>query len=94
MQLSNHTFTFHSISQFIFISLPSRTIIVVQSLNHVRLFAIPYTAVCRSVMVLHHHLEFAQTHVHLAHDAIQTSHPLSPSSPPALNLSQNQGLFQ
>ena len=38
--------------------------------------------------------ELAQTHVHRVGDAIQTSHPLSPSSPPALNLFQNQGLFQ
>ena len=43
--------------------------------------------------VLHHLPEFAQTHVHQVHDAIQQSHPLlSPS--PAFNLSQNQGLFQ
>ena len=27
-------------------------------------------------------------------DAIQPSHPLSPSSPPAFNLSQHQGFFQ
>ena len=38
--------------------------------------------------------EFAQTHVHAVRDAIQPSHPLSPPSPPALNLSQHQGLFQ
>ena len=44
--------------------------------------------------VLHYLLEFAQTHVHWVGDAIQPSHPLSPSSPPALNLSQHQGLFQ
>ncbi|KAB0340197.1 hypothetical protein FD755_024783 [Muntiacus reevesi] len=31
--------------------------------------------------------EFAQTHVHRVGDAIQPSHPLSPPSPPALNLS-------
>ena len=30
----------------------------------------------------------------MSSDAIQPSHPLSPSSPPALNLSQHQGLFQ
>ena len=42
---------------------------------------------------LHHLLEFAQTHVHWVNDAIQPSHPLSPSSP-ARNLSQRQGLFQ
>ena len=39
-------------------------------------------------------LEFTQTHVHWAGDAIQPSHPLSSPSPPALNLSQRQGLFK
>ena len=39
-------------------------------------------------------LESTQTHVHWVGDAIQPSHPLSPPSPPALNLSQSQGLFQ
>ena len=38
--------------------------------------------------------EFAQTHVHWVSDVIQPSHPLSPPSPLALNLSQHQGLFQ
>ena len=43
----------------------------------------------------HHQLpELVQTHVHWAGDAIQPSHPLSSSSPPAFNLSQHQGLFQ
>ena len=37
--------------------------------------------------------EFAQTHVHWVGDAIQPSHPLSPLSPPALNLSQHQSVF-
>ena len=44
--------------------------------------------------VLHYLLEFSQTHVHWVSDAIQPFHPLSPRSPPALNLSQYQGLFQ
>ena len=44
--------------------------------------------------VLHHLLELAQTHVHWVSDNIQTSHPLSPPSSPAFNLSQHQGLFQ
>ena len=44
--------------------------------------------------VLHSFPEFAQTHIHWVDDAIQPSHALSPSSPPALNLSQHQGLFQ
>ena len=44
---------------------------------------------------VHHQLpEFTQTHVHWVGDAIQPSHPLSSLSPPALNLSQHQGLFQ
>ena len=44
--------------------------------------------------VLHCLLEFAQTHVQWVGNAIQPSHPLSPTSPPAFNLSQHQGLFQ
>ena len=44
--------------------------------------------------VLHCLLEFAQTHVHWEDYAIQPSHPLLPPSPPALRLSQHQGLFQ
>ena len=43
---------------------------------------------------LHYLLEFAQTHVHCVHDAIQPSHPLLTPSSPAFNLSQHQGLFQ
>ena len=43
---------------------------------------------------LHRLLEFAQTHAHWVEDAIQPSHPLLPPSPPALSLSQHQGLFQ
>ena len=43
--------------------------------------------------VHHQLLESTQTHVHRDSDAIQPSHPLSSPSPPALNLSQHQGLF-
>ena len=47
---------------------------------------------------VHHQLpEFTQTQVHQVQrvgDAIQPFHPLSPPSPPVLNLSQHQGLFQ
>ena len=35
-----------------------------------------------------------QAHVHWVSDAFQPSHPLSSPSPPALNLSQHQALFQ
>ena len=39
---------------------------------------------------VHHQLpEFIQTHINWVSDAIQPSHPLSSSSPPALNLSQS-----
>ena len=41
--------------------------------------------------VLHHLPLLAQTHVYWVSDAIQPSHPLSPLSPSAFNLSQHQG---
>ena len=44
--------------------------------------------------VLHHLLEFAQTHIHWIGDVIQPSSPLSPPFPPVLNLSHHQGLYQ
>ena len=44
---------------------------------------------------VHHQLpELTHTHVHWVDDAIQPSHPLSSTSPPALNLSQHRGLFK
>ena len=44
---------------------------------------------------VHHQLpELTQTHVHWVRDAIQPSHPGSSPSPPALNPSQHQSLFQ
>ena len=47
-----------------------------------------------SLPVHHQVLEFTPTHVHWVGDAIQPSHPLSSPSPPALSLSQHQGLFK
>ena len=44
--------------------------------------------------VHHQLLEFTQTHIHQVSDAIQPSYPLSSPSPPALNPSQHQSLFQ
>ena len=38
--------------------------------------------------------ELAQTHVHRVSDAIQPSYPWLSPSPPAINISQHQGLFQ
>ena len=44
---------------------------------------------------VHHQLpEFTQTRVHQLSDAIQPFHPLWSPSPPALNPSQHQSLFQ
>ena len=43
-----------------------------------------------SLPVHHQLLEFAQTHVHQVHDAIQPSHPLSSPSPPTPNPPQYQ----
>ena len=44
---------------------------------------------------VHHQLPvFNQTHVYRVGIAIQSSHPLLPSSPPALNLFKHQDLFQ
>ena len=50
---------------------------------------------CMPGFPVHHQLlEFTQTHVHWVDGAIQPSHPLSSPSPPALYLSQHQGLFK
>ena len=62
-----------------------------QSLSHIRLFVTPGTA---AWPVRHQLPDFTQTHVHWVDDAIQPSHPLSSLFPPALNLSQHQGLFK
>ena len=44
--------------------------------------------------VFHYPLEFAQTHDHWFSYVIKLSHLLLPPSPPVLNLSWHQGLFQ
>ena len=48
----------------------------------------------RGPLVPHHFLNFAQVLVYCNGDANQLSHPLTPSSPSALNLSQHQELIQ
>ena len=67
-------------------------VIVVQLLSHVQPF--------RTLCTIAHQAslsctisEFAQIHVPWVSGTIQPSHPLSPPSPSALNLSQHQGLF-
>ena len=44
--------------------------------------------------VFHYVPELAQTHVHRVSDGNQPSHSQLSPSPPALNRSQHQGLFQ
>ena len=66
---------------------------IVQSLSRVWLCN-PMGCSIPGFPVLHYILEFAQTHVHWISDAIQLSHPLSPLSPPTLDLSQHQDFFQ
>ena len=66
----------------------------VQLLSRVQLFCDPMDCSTPGLPVHHQLLEFTQTHVWWVGDAIQPSHPLSSPSPPALNLSQHQGLFQ
>jgi len=65
----------------------------VQSLSYVRLCD-PMNCSMPGLPVYHQLPEFTQTHVHRVGDAIQPSHPLSSPSPPTLNPSQHQSLFQ
>ena len=65
----------------------------VQSLSCVRLCD-PMNCSMPGLPVHHQLPESTQTHVHRVGDVIQPSLSLSSPSPPALNLSQHQGLFQ
>ena len=65
----------------------------VQSLLRVQLCD-PMNRSTPGLPVQHQLPEFTQTHVHRVGDAIQSSHPLLSPSPPALNLSQYQGLLK
>ena len=68
-------------------------VVAVQSLCRVQLWnSMDCSKPCSPV--LHYLLEFVHIHVQWVSDAIQPSHLLLPLSPPALNLSQPQGLFQ
>ena len=66
----------------------------VQSLSCVRLCNPMNCRGMPGLPVCHQFPEFSQTHIHCVSAAIQPSHPLSSPSPPALNLSQHQGLFK
>ena len=69
-----------------------KIVVGVQWLSHVQLCD-PVDYNSPGFPVVHHLLEFVQTHVHAISDAIQPSHPLTPLAPPALSLSQHQEIF-
>ena len=68
--------------------------VVVQQLSCVQLFATLWIATLQVSLSFIISWNLAQIHVPSVGDAIQPSHPLLPPSPPALTLSQHQGLFQ
>ena len=67
--------------------LPLREVVIVQLLNHVQIFATPWTTVHQAS------LSFTVFQSLLKLMLIESSHPLSSPSSPALYLSQHQGLF-
>ena len=73
---------------------PHRDVIVQLPSQSCQILCDPMDCSRPRVPVPHHLPKFAQVHVHCTGDATQPSHPLMPSSPSALNLSQHQGLFQ
>ena len=75
--------------------LPTPPLLSVQfSRSVIWLSAAPWTAAHQASLSITKLPESTQTHVHWVGDAIQPSHPLSSPSPPALTLSEHQGLFQ
>ena len=65
----------------------------VQSHSCVQLFATPWTAAHQASLSITNSQSLLKL-IHWVGDAIQTFHPLSSPSPPALNLFQHQGFFQ
>ena len=74
-----------------FLDQPVKFSQLVQSFNHVQLFAAPWTTARQASLSI---TNSQSLHVHRVGDAIQSSHPLFSSSPIAFNLSQHQGLFK
>ena len=66
----------------------------VQLVSHIPALCNPRDCSTAGFPIFPYILEFAQTHVHFVGDAIQPSHPLSPTSSPDLGIPQHQGLFQ
>ena len=67
--------------------------VAVQLLSRVQLFVTPWTAACQISLFFTVFWSLLKL-IYWIDDAIQSSHPLLPPSPPALNASQHQGLFQ
>ena len=65
---------------------------LVQSLSRVQFFETPWTTARQTSLSIINSQNLL-TYVHRVGDAIQPSHLLSFPSPPAFNLSQNQGVF-
>ena len=65
----------------------------VQMLNHVQFFATPWTAALHASLPITNSWSLPKLKS-IESDAIQPSHPLLSPSPPALNVSQHQGLFK
>ena len=65
----------------------------VQLLGHVQLFTTPWTAARQASLTIPIPGACLNS-CPSSHDAIQSSHPLLSPYPPALNLSQHQGLFK
>ena len=66
----------------------------VQSRSHVWLFATPWTAAFQASLSITNCQSLLKLMPIKSVMAIQSSHPLSSPSPPALNLPQNQALFK
>ena len=66
----------------------------VQLLSHVQLFVTPWTAAYQASLSIANSQSSLKLKSIESGDAIQPSHPLSSPSPPAFNLSQDQGLFK
>ena len=60
----------------------------------VQLFGTPWTVACQASLSFTVSQSLLKLMLIESGDAVQPSHLLSPPSPPALNLSQHQGLFQ
>ena len=67
---------------------------IVQSLSHVQLLATPLAEACQASLPFTISWSLLKFMLFVGDAISQPSHPLSPPSSPAFNLSQLQGLFQ